>query len=165
MIVPTLDTTDDAVSIQPMTSVDIGDYCALFQRVFAAPPWNEQWTITKIEDVITKSMQKKGFLGLVARSNSNGIGYFTGFRVGMIPCLFYVDQLFIALGYQGKGIGKKLHAEATLRLKRCGVTGMILLTKPDTSADRFYRGLGYRRRIPLLRINGKGVFYNNLQTS
>jgi aminoglycoside 6'-N-acetyltransferase I len=150
------------IFIRKMTSADIAPYCRLFQSVFSNAPWNENWPIGKIASDIHHLVRKKTFYGLVAEADSRAVGYGTGFRLGIIPSVFYMDQLFVDVEFQGNGIGNRLLAETAGIVKNLGVSIIFLLTKPNTVAERFYRGNGYKRFAPLFRINGKGAFYKLL---
>ncbi|MGR9174859.1 GNAT family N-acetyltransferase [Rhizobium leguminosarum] len=51
--------------------------------------------------------------------------------------------LFIAPGFERKGIGSILLAEACARLKSAGIERAWLTTDPNTRAERFYRAAGW----------------------
>jgi hypothetical protein len=154
--------TDLQIEIRDMFESDIDSYCTLFQGVFSNYPWNEKWTVIKIKADIKKLMRKKGFFGMTAEAASGNIGYLTGFRLGAIPSVFYVDQLFLEIHYQGKKIGKRLLFETTNKLKSLGVSTIILLTKPNSIAEQFYKSNEYKRFLPAIHIKGKTIFYKNV---
>ncbi|AJC80179.1 GCN5-related N-acetyltransferase protein [Rhizobium etli bv. phaseoli str. IE4803] len=52
--------------------------------------------------------------------------------------------LFVTPGFEGKGIGSHLLAEACACLKSAGVERAWLTTDPNTRAERFYRATGWR---------------------
>ncbi|RUM16951.1 GNAT family N-acetyltransferase [Rhizobium phaseoli] len=51
--------------------------------------------------------------------------------------------LFVTLGFEGKGIGSRLLAEACSCLQSAGVERAWLTTDPSTRAERFYRAAGW----------------------
>lgn len=150
------------IAIKTMSDVDVGRYCVLFQSVFSKTPWNEIWTIAKIKTDIKKVMRKKGFWGMVAKADTEDVGYLTGFRLKLFPSVFYIDQLFVDVNYHGKKIGKRLLLETSNHLKRFGVSKLFLLTKPDSVAEKFYRNNEFKRFLPPMCIRGKGVFFKNI---
>jgi aminoglycoside 6'-N-acetyltransferase I len=152
----------DEIIFRKMTERDIDPYCILFQHVFSNPPWNEKWTFAKVKSITEKLIHKKGFTGITAENNTNNIGYLTGFSPAFIPSIYYIDQLFVALESHGKGIGKNLLLKTTGLIKDIGVSVIFLLTKPCTAAEKFYLNNGYKRFLPVLNINGKGIYYKKI---
>jgi GNAT superfamily N-acetyltransferase len=147
------------IRIRPMTDDDVVPYCALFQNVFSQEPWNEKWTIPQINAIITKHRRKKGFVGMTAAAASGAVGTLTGFRLWLVPSLFYMDQLFVGVDYQGLKIGKRLLIETERHLKSQGVSHIMLLTKPRTYAEKFYLKNGYSPFLPAVRNNGKSLYW------
>jgi ribosomal protein S18 acetylase RimI-like enzyme len=150
------------IAIEKMTDADIDSYCQLFQSVFSHHPWNEEWTIVKINANVKKLMCKNGFFGMVAKNASGNIGYLTGFRLKLFPSVFYIDQLFIDTNYHGKKIGTRLLSETTSQLKSLGVCKLLLLTKPNSDAQEFYRNNGYKRFLSPICIKHKAIFYKKI---
>lgn len=150
------------IATEKMTDADIDSYCTLFQRVFAGHPWNEKWALVRVNADVKKLMRKNSFFGMVAKNASESIGYLTGFRLRLLPSVFYIDQLFINADYHEKKIGTRLLSETTSQLKSLGVCKLLLLTKPNSIAQRFYINNGYRRFLSAICIKGKGVFYKNI---
>ena len=146
------------IAIRKMADTDIDQYCSLFQDVFSNPPWNEKWDISKINADIKKAMSKEQFFGMVAETGTCNVGYLTGFRFKIIPSVFYIDQLFINADYQGKKLGQKLLSETTSQIKILGVSKILLLTKPKTIAEKFYRNNGYKQFLSVISFKGKTFF-------
>lgn len=151
------------VIIRKMVSADKIQYCELFKNVFSQQPWNEQWTIQKIDSIVTRQMQKRGFFGLTAVLQSGIIGFLTGYQFSMIPSLFCLDQLFVHADYQGRRIGDRLLVEAEYHLKNICVSHIILLTKPGTVAERFYIRNEFMPFLPFIRIRGKSIFIKQIR--
>jgi aminoglycoside 6'-N-acetyltransferase I len=145
--------------IRPMTDKDINTFCFLFQRVFSQEPWNENWTVTKIDTGIKRQMKKKGFVGMAASTPRITVGYLTGFRLWLIPSIFYIDQLFVSTDYQRLKIGKRLLDETERHLKSRGISCIILLTKPGSYVENFYLKNGYKPLLRLFHIKGKFFLY------
>jgi aminoglycoside 6'-N-acetyltransferase I len=151
-----------AMTFRHMVAADIPHYCLLFQSVFSLPPWREKWALEKINAGITKVMCKKEFFGMTAESASGNIGYCTGLRIRWFPIVFYLDQLFVHPEYQGKKIGKELLYRTILRLKDAGISGIVLLTKPQSAAERFYSHNEFKTILPALHIRRKSILYRKI---
>lgn len=153
-------------AIRAMLGKDIRTYCALFQRIFAKPPWNETWTLDGIDVEVRKIMRKEGFIGIVAEYDSQPVGYVTGYRLPtppIIPPLCYLDQLFVDDRYHDLGIGKSLLAKMVCLGSTRRDYGIVLLTKAHSPAERFYLGNGFKRLPLMIRFNGKVLLYKLLQ--
>jgi aminoglycoside 6'-N-acetyltransferase I len=142
-----------------MTTADISHYNQLFKKVFSLPPWNEEWSLAKINTALSRQICKEGFIGVVAQTDFGNCGYLTGFRLRFLPSIFYVDQLFIDNDFQGKSVGTRLLSEATDNLKNLGISKIFLLTKPGTVAAEFYKKNGYNLFLRNFHIKGKSIFY------
>jgi aminoglycoside 6'-N-acetyltransferase I len=151
------------LAFRPLGEPDIDAYCALFKDVFASPPWNEKLTLKKIKRGIKSLMRKRGFLGVVALTGREPIGFIAGARIGILPKAFYLAQLFVNGAMQGRGVGNRLLRELTGLAGEAGASRILLLTKPGSKAEEFYRRYGFRRWLPFLRIRGKGFFSLDLK--
>ena len=141
--------------LRTLQSADLPAYAALFQRVFAQPPWQELWTLEAILCDIARTMNRTGFVGLVAEEGSRGVGYAVGYSVPVLRW-FYLEQLFVDDRCRGAGIGRHLLAEVVARSPR----PVVLLTKPDSPADRFYRANEFVRTLRPLRLRVKVLMRN-----
>jgi len=150
------------VEVRTMAGSDIECYCSLFQNVFNAEPWKEQWDLTAIKTNIQNLLRKKDFMGMAATAGSLPVGYVTGYNLGVWGRIFYVDQLFVAPRYQGKGIGTQLISALHNRLKSRKTSMVFLLTKPNTIAKKAYVRFGYKRMFPWLLLRGKEILYKKL---
>jgi aminoglycoside 6'-N-acetyltransferase I len=153
---------EEPIEFRIMDESDRGAYCALFQQVFASPPWNEKWSLNGIDRDIRKVMRKKGFIGMVAAAGHKSIGFIAGSQLKILPKIFYLAQLFVDDKVRGKGIGNNLVRETMTIAKERGVSKIILLTKPDSEAEKFYRRIGFIPLLSTVLINGKCVLYKRL---
>lgn len=151
------------IMITVMTENDINQYCELFQRVFARPPWNETWAPEDIRRPLNKIMMKKGFAGVAARLGNDSAGYLTGYKIWAMPDIFYIDQLFVDERLHGSGIGRALLSDIIIKLKKGGYRAAVLLTKPDSPADKFYLRAGFRHILSAIRLRGKVIHYLSLK--
>jgi len=158
--------TVESLAIRTMHGEDRRTYCALFQRIFAQPPWNETWTLNRIDVEVKKIMSKEGFVGIVAEYESQPVGYLTGYRLPIppiIPPLYYLDQLFVDDRYHDLGIGKSLLAKMVCLGNTRRDYGIVLLTKAHSPAERFYLGNGFKRFPSIIRFNTKVLLYKMLR--
>jgi len=158
--------TGTSLTTRTMLEKDIQAYCALFQRIFAQPPWNEAWTTGKIRVAVKKIMSKKGFIGITAEYESQPVGYVTGYRLRIspiIPSLCYLDQLFVDDRYRGIGIGTSLLSQMVCRVNTRRDFGIVLLTKANSTAEQFYLQNGFKRCASILRFKGNVLLYKLLQ--
>ena len=153
------------LTIRNMSMNDIFIYSMLFRKVFANPPWNEEWKLHKISMKIKKSMKKKGFVGIAAEQGSLPAGYITGYQLRSFPFispLFYLDQLFVDDQFRGKGIGKELLKIIMYITSRQNYRGILLLTKTGSPAEKLYYNSGFKRLFIRIKLNGKVVLYKSL---
>jgi hypothetical protein len=71
----------DSMTVRPMEPADAPAYCTLFRRIFALPPWSEEWTVDAVERTLNYTMARKGFVGLVAENGSDRAGFTTGYHL------------------------------------------------------------------------------------
>jgi aminoglycoside 6'-N-acetyltransferase I len=153
---------EEQLVFRKMDTSDLDAYCRLFQRVFASPPWNEEWSMDRIDRDIGKLMRKKGFIGLVAGVGANCIGFTAGSRLKIFPKIFYLAQLFVDETVRGKGIGNSLVRETITIARDHGASKIILLTKPDSKAEKFYRRIGFSPWFSTFRVHGKCILYKKI---
>ncbi|MFA5266167.1 MAG: GNAT family N-acetyltransferase [Opitutaceae bacterium] len=139
--------------VRTMEPADVPSYCALFRRVFAQPPWSEEWSLDAIGKELGKTRARKGFIGLVAHDESDSAGFATGYRLRWLPA-FYLEQLFVDDRRQKTGIGRALLLELFLRIDGL----VILLTKQGSTAETFYIHNGFKRVLKV-RFKGKILLY------
>jgi len=155
-----------SLKIRTMLEKDIQSYCALYQRIFAQSPWNEIWTLDKIQVALKKVMSKKGFIGITAEYESQPVGYLTGYRLRNFPIIYtfyYLDQLFVDDRHRGVGIGKGLLSKMVCQVNTHKGYGIVLLTKTNSAAEQFYRENGFKRLFPVIRFKEKVLLYKLLQ--
>lgn len=150
------------ICIRVMENADVDRYSLLFQKVFAAPPWNEQWDSAVVRASLLNKMDSGRFLGLAACRGAETVGYLTGSTIIFLPSFFYLEQLFVIPEYRGKGIGAGLITAMKGHCTRKRTSFIVLLTRPSSVAASFYRRRGYRRVAPFLLIRGKGIFYTGI---
>jgi aminoglycoside 6'-N-acetyltransferase I len=146
-----------STTIRAFVLDDVADYCALFQRVFGLPPWNEQWTVEAVRRDLERAMRRRGYCALVAEQGSAKVGYISGHRppgFAFLPVL-YIDQLFVDDRVQGAGIGTLLLSALASKAADGGCSVLALLTRNNSTAASFYRRHGFRRVLWPVRIRGK----------
>jgi GNAT superfamily N-acetyltransferase len=153
------------LTLRLFQTMDNPVYCALFQRIFGQPPWNETWTLDEISRELDRIMAKPGFIGIAAEYQSHLAGFFTGYRLRfpLLPSFFYLDQLFVDDRHRGMGAGRALLGQGLSLAADQHYRGMLLLTKPGSASEGFYRQNGFGRVLPFARLKGKLLLYRSLR--
>lgn len=144
-------------AVREMVDSDKDQYCELFKRVFAEPPWNETWEITGISADLERKMRKKGFIGLAAEYGSAPAGFMTGYKLPFLRA-FYLEQLFVDGRYRGAGIGRMLLSSMLSLAEKRGEHSVLLLTKKNSPAEKLYLASGFRRFLPFVSLGGKTMY-------
>jgi ribosomal protein S18 acetylase RimI-like enzyme len=134
------------VSIRPFKPEDL-DACAdLYVRVFAEPPWSEDWRPAEARDHLSHTIGTPGFVGLVAVDESARIvGMVTGScRANAAGSFALLDDMFVDVPVRNQGIGRRLMDEVKRQLKSSGCVAVGLLTHRTSQAAAFYRRYGFQ---------------------
>lgn len=129
--------------------------CAqVYVATFAAPPWNEAWSLESAQVRLRELFETPRSFGLVAEgSEGQAVGFVLGsFVQGATDTLVRVAELCVRPDAQRHGVGRRLLGEFERLAADQGATSVTLTTGPET-AD-FYVELGYRRQsdwIPMAR--------------
>lgn len=116
----------------------------LYVKSFNAPPWNDKWT----EDTAKKRLQQmlncEGAYGLVCYLDNEIVAMILGnheyYYDGMH---FNIKEFCVDHSKKGKGIGKKVLNEFTVRLKDRGINNIYLWTSRGDMTEGFYEKNGY----------------------
>jgi aminoglycoside 6'-N-acetyltransferase I len=132
------------MTIRPFQSGDLEECAQLYVRVFAEPPWSEEWTPQDARRHLEQTFQTPGFVGLVAEEGGRIVGVVTGTsRCGATGDYTLLDDMFIDHTLRGQGIGRKLMDELKQRLAADGIIAMALFTQSTSHAADFYRTYGF----------------------
>lgn len=111
----------------------------LYIKVFNAEPWNDKWTIETAYKRLNDIYIAPNFEGVIYKEDGKikgGIfGNFEQFYEGIH---YNLREMFIDNDLQRNGIGSKLLNELEERLRKIGVTTIILFTSKGNKTSKFY---------------------------
>ena len=85
---------------------DIPNASQMLCRVYAEPPYNENWPLERAEKRISAYMSGSNCKGYALIVETQVIGYLFGrINIGAKCSNFYVDEIFVHPNYQRKGCG------------------------------------------------------------
>ena len=122
------------------------DIKALFLDVFTRPPWNDDWSDEEQLNQYLKDLMVARtplVLGLVEDDKLIGMSI-GNVRHWYEGTEYYVDELCIRTGEQGKGYGSKFLSLIEEHLEGLGVHTIYLTTDRDVPAYGFYRSRGFK---------------------
>ena len=169
--------TNRKEKIVPYKNEYRNSFINLYQKVFNRPPWNENWDKEKVERIITSLTIKKGVIGLVTKKDKNPIGFLFAYPFAPLFSfmkLYYLGELFIDQTFHGRGLGKTLclhffdeaykqgGKRSQANLLGQGGKRIILLTKKDSPAEKFYNKLEFKVFSSFFKIKGKIIMYKKL---
>jgi GNAT superfamily N-acetyltransferase len=133
------------VTTRPFLPGDLEECAQLYVRVFAEPPWSEEWTPQDARRHLEQTHQTPGFVGLVALDGDQIVGVITGTsRCGATGDYVLLDDMFVDHERRGQGIGRQLMDELKQRLAQQGVIAVALFTQSTSRAAAFYRTYGFQ---------------------
>lgn len=121
---------------------DLESIAKVYVKTFNSEPWNDKWTTQLAHKRLLQMASCEGFYGLMLKDSDNIVGiilgnheyYFTGMQ-------FNIKEFCIDVDFQGKGFGKELLNEFTVRLKEKGIIEIYLFTSKEQS--EFYKKCGF----------------------
>lgn len=132
------------MDIREINLDDIENCAGLYVKTFSAPPWNEDWTISRASERLGHFYHSLGFQGVIAIQDETVAGFVLGniepYSNGPI---FYLRETCTAAEYQNRGIGTAMLKQLEVRLQLKGVSSIYLVTERDIPAARFYLSRGY----------------------
>ena len=132
--------------IREIAPQDLEEIKKLFRSVFSSPPWNEDWSDEQqLDEYLKDLIEVRGSLlfGLYEEEQLIGIS------LGKIKhwcggTEYYIEELCIRNGYQGKGYGKEFFALIEGKIKERGIHTIYLMTDRNQPAYEFYKKIGFR---------------------
>jgi ribosomal protein S18 acetylase RimI-like enzyme len=128
------------------------DRCVqLFIRVFAQPPWEDEWpSEERAKAYLGDIVAAPGFRGFVAYEGRQILGMCFGHIVHWwAGDEYYLDEFCVDLDVQRSGIGTALVGYAEEQMVQEGVHLVVLLTERGTLAEDFYAKNGFATNIKL----------------
>jgi GNAT superfamily N-acetyltransferase len=127
-------------SIEPE---DLDFLAELYQRAFAAPPWNELRSQSECMAILEFLSSFPGYCGRKLINEGGGVEGFYVARYLAPFKTFRVDELVVEPERQRTGIGSRLVRDAEALAAAQGATKVSLATLRGSPAELLYRKLGY----------------------
>lgn len=119
---------------------DMLDECIqLYQRVFRAPPWNDNDTDEEVMIYFRRFLECGAFLGYAALLDGKIVALSAGFIKPWVKGYeYYIDQFCVDLDLQGHGIGTAFLDEIKSDLHQNNISSIFLLTDREYPSYKFY---------------------------
>jgi ribosomal protein S18 acetylase RimI-like enzyme len=152
------------VNIRPGNEKDLGSYFELYwMSSIEHEDYSNLDKLRKKEDCkkaiikqYRKRMRNKEQIFLIAEQDNRTVGIVIGHSgkrdepVFAIENFGYIDELFVIPSYRGKGLGKLLVDEMTVRLLEFGVDVICLAVAARNPAVKFHEALGFEIKSILM---------------
>ena len=130
------------ITIRQCIETDLQPCGVLLQEIYAEPPYEESWPESRAKAYLESFFRIDADGALVATDNEDKIvgavfGFSYPWQVGSI---FFIQELFVAGQYRGKGIARDL-VKQVVEKKGCD-SHVALIVREGTVAARLYEKLG-----------------------
>ena len=117
----------------------------LFLRVFTSDPWNDDWSDPDqlnryLTDLLAQDISLAYGLYLDGVLSGVSMGYIKHWYSGTE---YYINELFIRMDAQGKGLGTLFLKEIEEAVRKRGITRIFLQTESTVPAYGFYLKNGF----------------------
>ena len=133
--------TKETIKIRKATKKDLKEIAEILMKESSKKPYNEKYTL-KIAIKEIRNFSKDNLY--VATTEKRIIGFIATQITSEIEKRAYVQELWLRLAYQGKGIGKNLVEFIEKMYKKKGIKIIRLVTKKNAKAFNFYKKLKYK---------------------
>lgn len=130
------------ITIRSCIETDLPSCGALLREVYAEPPYHENWPGNRATAYLESFFRIDSQGALVATEDEGKIigaifGYTYPWHTGFI---FFIQELFVASNWRGKGIAGDLARQVTRKIE--GDSNVVLMVREGTVAAGFYEKLG-----------------------
>lgn len=133
------------LTIELLQRDDITKLIPIMKAAFMEAPWWEQWTDQACQARLDEVFSFPHSKSFVLQDQDNIIGALLGrYSNYMEDKLFVIEEFFIDPREQNKGYGKMLLKHLLLQLKKENINKVTLLTRKDSSVEKFYERQGFR---------------------
>jgi aminoglycoside 6'-N-acetyltransferase I len=156
------DLNKPTLEINAFSESRIGPCARLYVDIFGRPPWYEQRSLEKASSILHNIIHKKRFIGFAAEYGQEARGYLLGYLWSTffpLNRIYFIHELFVDADYQNMKIGKQLVMRLILELRSSRIPWIVLLTKKNTVAERFYKRMGFKSVIPGFSVNKRILMY------
>ncbi len=116
----------------------------LYVKSFNSPPWNDKWTEETAKKRLNQMLNCEGAYGLVCYLENEIVAMILGNHEYYYDGIhFNIKEFCVDNTKKGKGIGKKVLNEFTIRLKDKGISNIYLWTAKGDMTEGFYKKNGY----------------------
>jgi len=131
------------MKIRKATKKDFKEIAEILIKESSKKPYNEKYILKTALKEIRKLSKKE----LYVPENEKEIMGFIASSINLDgKKRAYIDELWLKLKYQKKGIGKELMDFIEDKYKKKGIKKIYLSTKRKAGAFKFYKKLGYKER-------------------
>ncbi|MEQ1065036.1 GNAT family N-acetyltransferase [Acinetobacter sp. XH1741] len=136
------------------TSVDFEEGAEVYCSAFSNEPWNERFDdLEPIRKYFESYFQYSCSLGFCAKWENQLIGVGMGHIHPTIQGIrYYLDDFFIHIEYQGKGVGSKLLSYIEGKCRENNIETIVLHTLRESISEDFYKKHGFKPRLKLISL-------------
>ena len=142
--------------IQRCTTDHLQRYADIYAEAFSGEPWNDTWTVEDAFVHVSEILESKQSYGLEYMVDGRVAGFILGtsmlFHYGRT---FEINDLAVAVEYQGQGIATRLLERCISDLKDQGMKAVHLITASEGVLPRFYQKFGFNKehRVMLMGMD------------
>ena len=142
--------------IQRCTTDHLQRYADIYAEAFSGEPWNDAWTVEDAFVHVSEILESKQSYGLEYMVDGRVAGFILGtsmlFHYGRT---FEINDLAVAIEYQGQGIATRLLERCISDLKDQGMKAVHLITASEGVLPRFYQKFGFNKehRVMLMGMD------------
>ncbi len=142
--------------IQRCTTDHLQRYADIYAEAFSGEPWNDTWTVEDAFVHVSEILESKQSYGLEYMVDGRVAGFILGtsmlFHYGRT---FEINDLAVAIEYQGQGIATRLLERCISDLKDQGMKAVHLITASEGVLPRFYQKFGFNKehRVMLMGMD------------
>jgi len=130
--------------VKPVTDDMIAKCAAIFETVFAMPPWSENWKHEDAFQRIYDIYSTKNSINLACFDNGEIVGCLFGVLYKWHSGhQFEIKEFFVCAKLQGRGIGKTILHKLESSLSEMGSVEIFLQTLTHDNAIYFYKNQNY----------------------
>jgi aminoglycoside 6'-N-acetyltransferase I len=128
------------INIQPFELKYLDECVSLFLNVYSPEPWSDKWpSIDNAKKYLYEFIIHPRFKGFIVFEYNKIIGVCLGHkRTWWEGEEYFIDEMFIDIQKQRKGIGSSLMNHLEYELGKDGINNIALFTKKNYPAEHFY---------------------------
>ncbi|NRP73743.1 putative N-acetyltransferase [Ensifer psoraleae] len=130
--------------ITQMNEADLEAAATIISRAYAAPPWNEDWSVEAATERVSQLLAAPRRIALAAWDADSLVGITIGTRhrhyAGQ---LLYLEEVAVLPGAQGAGVGTALLGAIVAAAKAAGCHKVWLVSQRTGRVSEFYRRNGF----------------------